>query len=368
MAAREIRESLGRQISDQGRAQRTLLIAVTTVMILVAAVAVSTFVLARRSEPEPTPAAIVAARPPVPTHALARAPKPSAPVAAAAAPSLAKLELTFGGEGTGPGKFDRSHNLALDRDGNVYVVDRTNRVQKFDGSGKLLATFNVETKNQPVGPLSSDIGYGIGIAVDSKRRLYVSIGYDIIVLDAQNGKLLRKFPGSRNTICYNQLSLDQVDNVYAVSHCSDSHRNAIVKLSPAGRVLLRLQELPSYELATTGKLALDGSGKIYAPHGYEFEIRVLTPKGEVFTRMGRRGDGPCEFTSPGLDPVVVDSRGRIYAREFGHVHIFDVTGKCLGRFDTRDSGNAIDLAVGPDDSLYALTGTELVAKYSIHGS
>src|SRR5689334_9304857 len=80
----------------------------------------------------------------------------------------------------------------------------------------------------------------------------------------------------------------------------------------------------------------------------------------------RHGTAPCEFESGILDPLVIDGQGRIFAQDFGTVHVFDAGGKCLGSFDTRDSGNAYDLAVGPNDVLYAITGKGLVAKYSIH--
>ncbi len=46
---------------------------------------------------------------------------------------------SWGGSGTDPGEFNLPHNLALDRDGRLYVADRENhRVQIFDRSGRVL--------------------------------------------------------------------------------------------------------------------------------------------------------------------------------------------------------------------------------------
>jgi hypothetical protein len=45
--------------------------------------------------------------------------------------------FTWGSPGTDPGEFNIVHNIATDKDGNVYVADRENsRVQIFDSSGK----------------------------------------------------------------------------------------------------------------------------------------------------------------------------------------------------------------------------------------
>ena len=50
-----------------------------------------------------------------------------------------KLLKTWGGLGTGPGQFDTSHSVVVDRKGLVYVADRQNRrVQIFDGDGKYI--------------------------------------------------------------------------------------------------------------------------------------------------------------------------------------------------------------------------------------
>ena len=54
-----------------------------------------------------------------------------------------KLMFSWGGSGTEPGLFNIVHNLAVGRDGRVYVADRENRrIQIFDSEGKYLDQWN----------------------------------------------------------------------------------------------------------------------------------------------------------------------------------------------------------------------------------
>ena len=53
--------------------------------------------------------------------------------------------MSWGEPGTGPGQFRLPHAIAIDRNDNVYVGDRTNRrVQVFDTNGKYLREWKIE--------------------------------------------------------------------------------------------------------------------------------------------------------------------------------------------------------------------------------
>jgi hypothetical protein len=57
---------------------------------------------------------------------------------------------SWGEPGTGPGQFRTVHAIAIDRNDNVYVGDRSNhRVQVFDTDGKLLRMFSVDVPPVP---------------------------------------------------------------------------------------------------------------------------------------------------------------------------------------------------------------------------
>jgi hypothetical protein len=57
---------------------------------------------------------------------------------------------SWGSKGTGPGQFNLPHSIAVDRNNNVYVGDRSNhRVQVFDTDGKFLRMFSVDVPPVP---------------------------------------------------------------------------------------------------------------------------------------------------------------------------------------------------------------------------
>ena len=57
---------------------------------------------------------------------------------------------SWGEHGTGPGQFNLPHAIAVDRNNNVYVGDRSNRrIQVFDTDGKFLRMFTIDVPPDP---------------------------------------------------------------------------------------------------------------------------------------------------------------------------------------------------------------------------
>ena len=52
---------------------------------------------------------------------------------------------SWGTKGTGPGQFNLPHAIAIDRNDNIYVGDRSNRrIQVFDTDGKFIRMFTID--------------------------------------------------------------------------------------------------------------------------------------------------------------------------------------------------------------------------------
>ena len=57
---------------------------------------------------------------------------------------------SWGEKGTGPGQFNLPHAIAIDRNNNVYVGDRSNRrIQVFDTEGTFLRMFTIDVPPPP---------------------------------------------------------------------------------------------------------------------------------------------------------------------------------------------------------------------------
>jgi 6-bladed beta-propeller protein len=57
---------------------------------------------------------------------------------------------SWGSKGTGPGQFDIPHSIAIDRQDNIYVGDRTNhRIQVFDTDGNFKRMFSIDVPPDP---------------------------------------------------------------------------------------------------------------------------------------------------------------------------------------------------------------------------
>jgi DNA-binding beta-propeller fold protein YncE len=80
-----------------------------------------------------------------------------------------KFISMFGKAGDGPGDFARPKGIAIDSDGHIWVADAfTNRVQIFDREGHLLAFFGTG------GDLPGQFGVPSGVYVDKQNRAFVT--------------------------------------------------------------------------------------------------------------------------------------------------------------------------------------------------
>jgi DNA-binding beta-propeller fold protein YncE len=85
-----------------------------------------------------------------------------------------KFVTSWGGLGTGPGQFDQSHSVVVDRDGLVYIADRQNhRVQVFDLNGKYLKEWKFA-------------GLPCGLYLGRDGRMFLASGFSgqILQIDA----------------------------------------------------------------------------------------------------------------------------------------------------------------------------------------
>ena len=134
---------------------------------------------------------------------------------------------SWGSKGTGPGQFRLPHSIAIDRNNNIYVGDRSNhRIQVFDTDGKFQRMFSIDippvpgTKavngNTPTGDrLKELIGAPNSICITSGpnqvmfvgettfpgRVFKVALDGTVLGVIGKSGRLLKQFSGAHALAC-----------------------------------------------------------------------------------------------------------------------------------------------------------------------
>ena len=152
----------------------------------------------------------------------------------------------WGSPGTDPGEFNIVHNIATDKDGNVYVADRENhRVQIFDDSGKFqdqwvsmhrpCAIFISEEQHVYIG----ELGAGMNV-----NRNMPNIGPRISVYDTSGQRLARIGHLGFGTdtgqfVAPHGICLDSKDDLY-LGEVAWTHMNNTGEPSPGIRSFQKL--------------------------------------------------------------------------------------------------------------------------------
>jgi sugar lactone lactonase YvrE len=147
---------------------------------------------------------------------------------------------SWGEKGTGPGQFNLPHPIAIDRNNNIFVGDRTNRrVQVFDTEGKFLRMFTIDvppapgTKavngNTPTGaalarvigapnslcinPTGNQVLF-VGESTFPGRIFKLSLDGKVIGVIGRSGRNLKQFSGAHAIACptENEIYIAETSN------------------------------------------------------------------------------------------------------------------------------------------------------------
>lgn len=178
----------------------------------------------------------------------------------------------WGGYGSGDGQFHRPAGIAVDRNGNVYVIDQGNhRVQKFRDDGTFVTKWGA--KDSPAGAVWGGKG-------NTEGRFWVPHG----------------------------IAADQAGNVYVTEW--GNHR--VQKFTVSGQFLVSWGGQGS----TDGKLrfplgiAVDAEARVYVADGDNKRVQRFASDGTFEANIASYGCFPSD--------VCVDSKGAIYVADATH--------------------------------------------------
>jgi sugar lactone lactonase YvrE/DNA-directed RNA polymerase subunit RPC12/RpoP len=274
------------------------------------------------------------------------------------------VELIFGGEGTGAGKFDDPRYIAIDPDGNIFVADyQDGRIQKFDPNGKFLQLIAVQ-------PDRNEYTLVRDMAADYRGRLLVARGGDVLIYTASDGTLTDSISGQFPDLNHDKVVVDLVNNLYAMNPTSGA--DAMVKYDPQGNVLWSNGNLiegivQRNKPSNIDVVNVDGLGNIFLLNNIGHEIYKFDTNGNFVDRFGSEGEEPQQFDSPG--PMNVDSEGRVFVLDHGEggyiLKVFDNNGSYLKSIPWPDEVTYPRMFIFDlNGKLYTVTNTSQVARMS----
>ena len=178
----------------------------------------------------------------------------------------------------------------------------------------------------------------------------------LLRLDPATGSVRDRFGQGRFAIPHG-LHADPDGNLWV----TDVGLHRVVKLSPAGEVLLELgtgspgRDTRSFNQPTDVWVAPDGN--VFISDGYgNSRVVKLAASGEFLMQWGTPGAGPGQFQTP--HSITGDSQGRIYVADRGNSRVqrFDSEGRFIDQWKSAELGRPWAITVTPDGLVYVVDG------------
>ena len=263
--------------------------------------------------------------------------------------SFASVLLDFGSEGVGPGMFTDARSIAVDGDGRIYVGEYTGgRIQVFDSTGKFVTQWNVGDRKTILR----------GLAADRKGTVYVVQGGGIELYRGETGERLGQLQYERSGF----------DDVTAAADGSlvtawQSNRDDIVTFDSNRKVA---QTIPAAISSASGdselsmRVAVDGSGYIYALGRFNEAVFKFARDGKFVTRFGGKGSQPGQLQA--AYSIAVDGYGRVYVGDIKGVQVFDANGRYLNTL--KPKGMAFGMVFNDKNELFVIARDHVI-KYAV---
>lgn len=247
-------------------------------------------------------------------------------------------DSVFGSNGSGDGQLKSPGDVAVDSQGNLWVIDKANnRVQKFDAAGKFLAKFG-------------SLGSGDG-QFNRPTAVTIAANGDLLVTDSGNGRVQRfssagaylskfgakgtgngQFAGSGPE----GIAIDAAGNIWV----SDTYGGRVQKFNSAGEFI----KVAGSKGSGTGQLG-EPTGIDVAPNGdvwvadwQNHRVSIFNTAGEFVSSFGSIGSGDGQFKNP--DEIEIDKLGNVWVGDQANhrVQLFDLAGAYKGKFGSAGSG------------------------------
>jgi sugar lactone lactonase YvrE len=234
-------------------------------------------------------------------------------------PDNGTLLSQFGELGTSLGEFHGPRGIAVNTQGQIFVVDYLgNRIQKFDSEGNYLSSFGSQGTNP------GQFKQPRSVVFDSSGNILVSdLGNNRIQKFDQNGNFLAQFGADKPY----QIALDSQDNVYV----AEESLNRVEKFDSLGNSLLLFGSLGSGpgEFDNNRGVAISVDGDIYVADTSNNRIQKFDENGNFISMFGSSGSDPGQFRQPRA--LMFDGSGNLWVADASNFRLqeFDSDGNFI---------------------------------------
>ena len=268
--------------------------------------------------------------------------------------------LTFGSGGSADTSFNIPMYLTLDSEGNIYVPDgRNDRVKKFTSSGTFLMSFGGNTAASDSNrPEAGKLDYPIGVAVDSNGNVYVVEHYNHRLQkfnSAGVSQATRSFltTGSSTAQGYFNSPWDVAvyepnENVYVV----DQGNNRIQKFNSSLSFVWSVGSLGSGDSSfnVPQRIAIDSNENIYVTDRNNHKVKVFNSSGVYQRSVGSGfGNGNGQFNIP--SGIAVDTSFNVYVSDNNtRIQLFNSSGTYVHSYNIGHI--VLDMALDLNRNMY----------------
>jgi DNA-binding beta-propeller fold protein YncE len=201
-----------------------------------------------------------------------------------------------------------------------------------------------------------NLGEASGVALNSKGHIFLFQRVNPMLAEYdEHGNFLRSLGEGLFTHPHG-LRIDADGNLWT----TDDGSHVVLKLSPAGRVLLVLGRKgvaaeSDWLFNQPTDVAFGKNGEVYVSDGYgNSRIVQFDRDGNFLRSWGKFGTGPGEFNLP--HSVAVDGQGHVYVgdRENQRIQVFDSDGNFLKQWT--GIGYPYGLFITPDQHVWMIDG------------
>ena len=282
---------------------------------------------------------------------------------------------TFGGAGSGAGTLAAPRDVALDKEGNVWVADTThNRIQQFNSKGEFIRQLGAAGSGNgqfssptaiAVNPSSGDIyvadsgnrriqqfnskgeflrkwgsrGSGNGqfselsdLALDAEGHVWVLEGeWDGLAQGNRvqeftaEGTFMRTF-GKGGTeagqfVSAEAITTDAAGNIWV----ADTGNNRVQAFKPSGEFIRKWGTVGAAtgQLSKPRGLAFDAEGKLWVSDSANNRLQRFTPEGAYLAAFGTSGNNNGQFSTP--RGVAIDAAGNLWVADTGNDRVQEAT-------------------------------------------